>query len=393
MNWRKNLWSLWVGCLISSSCYTMLLPFLPLYLLDLGAAQDSISIWSGLVFAITFCVSAVMSPYWGRRADRSGRKNMLLRAGFSLATAYLLGAFVTSPLQLLFVRFLQGFATGFVPAALSLVSASVPGEKMGFSLGLMQTASLIGTIIGPVFGGTLSHVFGIRVSFIVAAITMFLGTFAVKSLVIEPKRIELPQACGIFDDFKVVLKNKILLEVLLLVVAIQTGIMALQPLITLYVTELQGSAEGAVLTSGMVFGLIGIAGAIAAPLWGKVGQRAGFKLILISAFWGAGLLDCLVFLAAGIWSFSGLEFVYGIFIAGVLPALNTIAAVNTEPQFRGRIFGLMTSANQLGSMIGPLIGGVLAVGAGLKETFVYTGIFLIAVAILLCKQSFLRALK
>ncbi|MCX7779470.1 MAG: MFS transporter, partial [Negativicutes bacterium] len=65
MNWRKNLWSLWCGCLISSSSYTMIIPFLPLYLLDLGADQTNISLWSGLIFSSTFFVSAVMAPYWG----------------------------------------------------------------------------------------------------------------------------------------------------------------------------------------------------------------------------------------------------------------------------------------------------------------------------------------
>ncbi|MCX7779471.1 MAG: MFS transporter, partial [Negativicutes bacterium] len=82
-----------------------------------------------------------------------------------LAFVYCLGAFVKSPLELLAVRILHGISTGFVPASLTIVASSVPEERIGYSLGLMQTATLTGSIIGPLFGGILAHLFGIRASF------------------------------------------------------------------------------------------------------------------------------------------------------------------------------------------------------------------------------------
>ncbi|SDF46197.1 MFS transporter [Sporolituus thermophilus] len=383
MNWRKNLWTLWVGCIISGSCYTMLLPFLPLYLYDLGTPAATISLWSGLIFAATFFVSTIMSPFWGRQADKAGKKLMLLRAGFSLATVYLLGAFVTSPLQLFGVRLLQGFATGFVPAALAIVSASVPEEKMGFSLGLMQAATLTGSIIGPLFGGLLAHYFGIRMSFVVAAAAMLFGTMAVGLLVKEPARSGEVQSGSMVNDIKISLNNRGLCIALFLMLITQMVVMLLQPLITLHVAALQGRMEGAVLTSGVIFSLAGIAGAIAAPLWGRVGQKVGLGKILVVVFTGAGIFNGSLFFTETIWGFALLQFLFGLFIAGIQPTANTMAVFNSDAAFRGRAFGLMMSASQLGSMLGPLLGGIISTWIGIKLTFLYAGLFLISMGILL----------
>lgn len=377
MNWRRNLWSLWFGCIISSISYTMVLPFLPLYLLDLGAAQGTIKIWSGLVFAATFLFSALMSPLWGRLADKTGKRRMLIRSGLSLAFVYFLGSLVRSPLELLLVRTLQGFATGFVPAALAIVASSAPEEKMGFSLGIMQTATLTGTILGPLFGGVLAHIFGIRTSFAVASAVILAATGSVWLLVSEPRQQPL-QTGSIRSDLKAALENKVMHRMLVLLIIAQAGVMMLQPLISLHIADLRGAAEGVVLTSGFVFSAAGIAGAIAAPLWGRLGQRAGFARILAVSFAGSGLFSLFPYFTSDVWMFGLIQFAFGFFIAGIYPSLNTIVVMNTDAGFRGRAFGLMMSANQLGSMIGPLIGGLASIWLGIKVIFVCVGLLLLA---------------
>jgi DHA1 family multidrug resistance protein-like MFS transporter len=377
MNWRWNLWSLWLGCIISSISYTMILPFLPLYLLDLGATDQNIKFWSGGVFAATFLVSALMSPVWGRLADKSGKRRMLIRSGLSLGLAYFLGSLVRSPLELFVVRLIQGFATGFVPAALAIVASTAPEEKMGFSLGIMQTATLTGTILGPLFGGVLSHVFGIRASFTVASVCILVGTAAVWLLVAEPKQQHSLQTGSIADDFKTALQSKVMRKMLGLLIVAQVGVMALQPLIALHIADLQGAVEGVVLTSGFVLSASGIAGAIAAPLWGRLGQRAGFTKILAIGFIGSGVFCLFPYFTSDIWLFGLIQFAFGFFIAGVYPTLNTMVVINTDPCFRGRAFGLMMSANQLGSMIGPLLGSVTSIWLGIKAIFVCVGVLLL----------------
>ncbi|MEN6411579.1 MAG: MFS transporter [Veillonellales bacterium] len=382
MNWKRNLWSLWLGCILSSASYTMIIPFLPLYLLDLGAAEQDVTVWSGLVFSITFFVCALLAPYWGRRADKKGKRRMVIRAGFCLAIVYFLGSLVRNPLELFIVRLLQGFAAGFVPASMAIVASSVPEDKMGFSLGIMQTSMLTGGIIGPLFGGVLSHVFGIRASFVVAAASIFCGTVAVRLLVTEPTRSEMPQTGGsVINDLKIAFRNRLLREMLLLLIIVQMAVMVLQPLITLYVAQLQGQLEGAGLAAGIVFSLAGIAGAIAAPLWGRIGQKKGFFTILSLSFLGAGVFNICQYFGQNIWQFGALQFIYGLFLAGVFPAINTIVVNNTDADFRGRAFGLTMSANQVGSMLGPLFGGIVSVWLGIRPVFICAGALLLITGI------------
>lgn len=377
LNWRRNLWTLAVAVVLSSSSYTMVVPFLPLYLMDLGVQGDAVPLWSGVIFSSTFLVAAIMAPFWGRSADKGGKRRMVIRAGFSLAIVYFLGAFVQNPLELLIVRILQGFANGFLPAAMAIVASTCPAENMGFSLGFMQTGVLIGGILGPLLGGTLSHFFGMRASFVIAAAIIAIGTLGVKILVTEPERHFTPSESSIFDDFKMAAANRDLIEMLLLLFFVQAVSMVLQPLITLYIAQLQGQTEGIVLTAGLVFSLAGIAGAIAAPLWGRAGQRSSFRKIMVMAFLGAGLFNLGQFFAGDIYLFSVLQFLYGLFIVGAYPSINTIAVSCVGEDCRGRIFGLTTTANQLGSMTGPLVGGVISSWIGIKAVFLFTGSMLL----------------
>lgn len=377
MVWRKNLWTLAVAVTLSGSSYTMVIPFLPLYLLDIGVSQENVNLWSGILFSVTFLVAAIMAPYWGRHADKAGKKRMVMRAGFCLAFVYFLGAFVRNPVDLLAVRILQGFANGFVPASMSIVAATAPAEKLGYSMGVMQTGLLCGGIIGPLLGGVLSHFFGMRLSFVIAAAIIFLDTICVKFLVTEPVA-ESPQkktmnSTSIIDDLKQAIHNQTLMKALLLLLFVQMIAMVLQPVITLYVVELQGKLEGAVLTAGIVYSLAGIAGAVAAPTWGKLGQKSGFLRVLLITFCGAALFNTAQYFAGTIVTFAILQFLFGLFIVGVFPAVNTIAVTSAGKGFQGRVFGLTTTANQLGSMLGPLLGGFISSWVGIRPVFLFTG--------------------
>ena len=381
MTWQRNLWVLCIGVALSGASYTMVIPFLPLYLIELGVDQSDVAVWSGVVFSSTFLVAAVLAPYWGRKADHMGKKRMLIRAGIGLSLSYFLGSLVSNPYELLGMRILQGVANGFVPAAYSIVASSAPEEKMGASLGFMQAGLLCGGILGPLLGGTLSHLYGMRESFVISAFTIFLATVAAWRLVEEPQSALKPKASSIKEDIKAALSNRVLVHLLLLLLLVQMTTMVLQPLITLYIAELQGSLDGAELKAGFVFGLTGFAGAVAAPAWGKVGQKIGFFVVLVATLAGAGIVNSLQLFVDNLLQFSIIQFVFGLFIAGVLPAINSMVVANTDRDFRGRAFGLTTSASQLGSMFGPIFGGVISSLFGIQAVFVFTGVVLIGAAV------------
>jgi len=371
--WRKNLWTLVAAVMLCGSSYTMIIPFLPIYLLELGVAQTDVKIWSGIIFSVTFLVAALLAPYWGRRADRSGKKKMIMRAGFSLAVVYFCGSLVHSPVELLGVRVLQGVANGFVPAAMAIVATSTPPDQLGFSMGIMQAGLVVGGIIGPLIGGVLSHIFGMRLSFVVSSLGVFLATVAVVFLVDETATPPPPKESSLWKDLQTAFANPVLMRVLLLSFAVQTASNALQPLITLYVAELQHTFEGVVLTAGIVYSLAGVASAMAAPIWGRMGQMRGFTTLMVLSLIGAGIFNLGQFWAKDIYQFGILQFFYGLFIVGLFPAINTLAVGSIDASFQGRVFGLTTSANQLGAMLGPLLGGFLSSWIGIRPVFLFTG--------------------
>ncbi|GAB7054685.1 MULTISPECIES: MFS transporter [Paenibacillus] len=376
-SWKRTLIILWIGVLFCSSSYTMAVPFLPLFLFDLGVEQGNVHLWAGVIYSSSFLVGAVMAPFWGSMADKYGKRRMVIRAGFSLAIVYALFALVTNPWELMGARLLHGFVGGFVPASMAIVASSVPENKMGFSLGLMQAGTMTGGIIGPLFGGLLANWFGMRMSFVVSASIIFLATVAVLIWIKETGKAAPGESVKLADSFRMAVRNRTFLQLLSVLVVFQLCINMIQPMLALHIADLQGNLQGTVLTSGIIFSLIGIAGIIASPYWGKVGEKYGYRTVLHLGLIIGGGVVCLQYFVQQLWLFTVIQFLFGLFIAAVVPSVNTLAVRSTDPDFRGRSFGFTQSANQLGSMIGPLLGGGMGMFVNIHWIFVATGMILI----------------
>jgi DHA1 family multidrug resistance protein-like MFS transporter len=125
--WEKNLYSLWLAQFITSMGLSMILPFLPLYLRDLGVSgAQAEKIWSGLVYSAPFMISAFMQPVWGMLGDRKGRKIMVVRAMAALSLAHILMGFSHSAPPFIILRFFQGSLSGFVAPSLALMASCTP---------------------------------------------------------------------------------------------------------------------------------------------------------------------------------------------------------------------------------------------------------------------------
>ncbi|MCA0757352.1 MFS transporter [Paenibacillus sp. N4] len=375
-SWQRTMWILWFGVLFCSSSYTMSVPFLPLFLFDLGVEKDSVNLWAGIVHSSAFMVGAVMAPLWGLLADKYGKRKMVIRAGLSLSVIYALIAFVQTPWQLVGVRMLHGFVGGFVPASMSIVASVAPKEKLGWSLGMMQAGTMTGGILGPLFGGLLAEAFGLRRSFVASAIIILAASVAVIFWVKEGKPAADGEAAVKKEKpitYRMAFRNRALMSMLLLLVLFQLSVNMFQPLMSLHIAELQGGLQGAVLSAGFILSLIGIAGIVASPVWGRLGERKGYYRILTVCLLSAGTVVSMQFFVQDLWLFAIVQFIFGLFMAGIGPIVNTLVVQNTDEQFRGRSFGLTTSANQLGSMLGPLIGGLLGLALSIHWIFVATG--------------------
>lgn len=184
--WRRNLAVLWLGTFIAGMGFSEIMPFLSLYVDDLGTfTKGQLTLYSGVTYAVTFLVIALISPVWGRLADRKGRKLMLLRSSLGMALVIGLMGFVTNVWQLIGLRFLQGLFAGYIPNASALVAAETPRNKSGNALGILTTGYVSGNLIGPVLGGIMAQVFSIRWTFLLTGIFLIIVFFLSATLVHE----------------------------------------------------------------------------------------------------------------------------------------------------------------------------------------------------------------
>lgn len=381
----RNVWIITISMTILAVCYTMIIPFLPIYLLELGVSKDDVALWSGLVFGITFLIAGIMAPIWGKIADNKGKKRMALRAGFAIAVSYFLIGLVTDQYQLLLGRAFVGFANGFYPAAMTMVSLSVDEKRVGRALGIFQMGLILGNVIGPFLGGAVESVVGMRPVFYVSGIAVFIATLAVLFFVKEPriasKKVEdttaTKQKTSLREDFKAVSEKPVLVRLLWIFFFMQCAIMMLQPILALYVGDMQGTMEGAAIISGSILSIGGLAGALTTNLWVRIGERRGYFQTISYCMISSGIVLLLQSLPVGIWWFGVLQVLIGSCIVGINPSLSAAVTLNTEPGFRGRMFGMTTTAQQFGSMVGPVFASLVSTYIGISYVFSITGALLL----------------
>ncbi len=380
-NWKIILAVLTANVVMMASGYTMLIPFLPMYLMnELGVSAADVKLWNGAIFSITFLIGGIMAPVWGRIADSRGKKMMAIRAGAGLAISYFLGGLVVTPEQLFGVRILQGFAAGLWSACLAIATSLVPMDKLGVSLGIMQAGLTGGNVIGPLVGGALATAFGMRVSFFVAGSLLTVITLIFMFYIPEPPKADISEKAKPTLQKDNLLKQPIIRETLIYTAVVQLVILLIQPVLSLYVEELNHGEGNIIFLSGVAFSLVGIASAFTAPIWGRFGQENGFYRALCAASLLSGIMSCIVALPQTLLLFCICNFCYGLCCAGIQPSLSAILASNTEANQRGRVFGFMFSAQQFGSMVGPLLGGLIATYAPLKSLFITAGIVLLGIS-------------
>ncbi|KUO94819.1 MFS transporter [Ferroacidibacillus organovorans] len=388
--WRANLYILLGGSLVASASYSMVIPFLPLFLVKLGIHQN-IGLWSGIVFSSSFLAGALISPVWGALADRYGRRPMLIRSGIALTVLYAAMAFVKTPVELLLIRVLMGLLSGYIPSATALIGSTTPKASVGFALASLSTATATGSILGPLFGGILSHAFSYQNTFLIAGASVAISTLLAIIWVREPNFVPSEKKISIVGDFSLAVKNRGLLTVLIAMMITSFAIMTIEPLLPLYVIQLGVPVQNASLDTGIVFSVAGLSGIVFGPIWGRYGDRKGFRRTLLIGLLGGSLGNIAQIFFHSVFGFGAIRFFYGMFFCAVYPALNALTVEKTDDTFRGRAFGISQTFNQMGTLLGPLIGGYVGDLFHIDTVFVMTGTFLLIVAIFVLRARSLRA--
>ena len=389
IDWRRNLYAIWVAELLAILGFSLRTPFLPFYLQDLGATSDSAAaLWSGIINAGGAGVMAFSAPLWGAIADRHGRRPMLIRAMFASTITVGLMGFATAPWQLLGLRFVEGAFSGTVTAATALVAVSMPKDRLGYGLGMIQMAVFSGASLGPLFGGVLAAQIGYRATFGVAASMLFLGGLIVTFVVREqfepaPKKVGGPKGFSALRKANAWMFTGLMGTLILILFASRFASSSVQPIIPLMIEQLGDAGSlfnlSAPTVSGLALGMLGLTSAISSIFLGRLGDKRGHQPVLLWCALGAGLLYLPMAFASASWQIVVLQGLFGIAAGGLVPAANALVAHHSPVEQRGTIYGVVAAAASLGGFFGPLVGAVIAASFGFGAAFFVTGVFLLIV--------------
>jgi DHA1 family multidrug resistance protein-like MFS transporter len=379
-NWKRNLYVIWAAELVAIAGFSVAFPFLPYYVQELGVTDPGqVEMWSAFLFTGQAITMAIFAPIWGSLADRYGRKLMVVRAMFGGAVLLCAMGFVRNVQQLAILRALQGCVTGTVPAATTLVASSVPRQRSGYALGLLQMAIYSGASVGPLVGGLVADAFGYRAAFWVTATLLFVAGLCVFFLVeerFEPSRKKEGSSAGSSESAEgfrqglvLVLRSHALLIMFGTRIITNFGLRVMGPMLPLFVQSLMPGQERVASVTGLITGARAATGALGAIVMGRIGDRIGHRRVLVACALGAAALYVPQFLVVTPTQLLVLQAAAGVATGGIMASVSATLAQLAPEGRQGVVYGLDSSATSVARAIAPMAGAAIATGLGLRYIF------------------------
>lgn len=380
---KRNLSIMWFANFFIAASMTMVLPFISLYIETFGNFSPSyVQRWSGWIFGITFVTAFIFSPIWGRIGDKYGRKNILIFSATGLAASVLLMGFATSVEQLFFLRLFMGIFTGFIPMSQALIATQTPKAIAGKTLGTLQTGNITGTLLGPLIGGVIADIFGYSATFKLISITIFLSAlivlFGIKEIQMKVTVKGEKSSYTTREVITHILSHPALLIVMLLSTVVQIAHFSIQPILSLYVAEING-VHNIAFYAGLVFSVAGLGNLLFARRWGVLGDKHGYMPVMIGLLIIASVVYLPFAFVNSIWQLVILRLILGTAIGGIVTTRIAYIRQEAPLAMQGEVLGYNTSLRFLGNVLGPALGGIVAGTFGFSAVFYTTsGLLLIA---------------
>jgi len=386
-SWQRVLFVMFVAQLLASIGFSTIFPFLPNYVEFLGVrGSGSVIFWVSAVFSVQAVAMMIASPIWGALADRHGRKLMVERALFGGAAVIFLMAFVTSAEQLTFLRLVQGLTTGVVSAANSMVAAAAPRDRLGYAMGMMQTASWAGASVGPMIGGALEFFFGYRLSFVVTAALLLAGGLLVLFGVQE--RFTAPADAGhglggMLATWRDVFKAPGVPLAYTLRFSAWLGRTMLVPFLPLFIATITVKADLAGMYTGLAIGLAAGSSTLSGVALGRLSDRVGYRPILVASTFACAAFYVPMAYVTDVLQLIAVNVLIGLATGGVLPAISAMLAHLTPPAAAGSVYGIDNSVAAASRALAPMVAGAVVTLTSLPGETNYRTIFLVTAAFFL----------
>ncbi len=383
MSWKKNLFAVTAASFVGFTGFTLVMPFLPLYFQQLGVSDvGEIALWSGLSLGVTPAVTALMAPLWGRLADRFGRKNMVERSLASFVFVMGAMAFVTEPWHVFALRAIQGLFAGYGALTLTMAADSAPPDRMAYAIGVVQTAQRLGPALGPVIGGVVAQLVGLRRAFFVTSAFYVIAVVLVFLLYKERPPAREP---GAADTGRVTFRNVLAFENFLLLMLVVFGLQFVDrsfgPILPLYVAGTGTDDRTVPIVAGLLFSITAGTAAVGNQICGRLLHRNSPRRVIAGASALAAIGTLFYVFASNTGQLVIGTIVFGLAIGTATTAAYTAAGTLIPAAVRGTGFGLLSTASLAGLAVSPIASGLLG-AVSLRGVFLLDTIALLMVAFL-----------
>ena len=369
-HWRGNLAVAVFGSFTTLVGMTLLLPFLPLYVEQLGVHdQAAIVQWSGVIYGATFLTAGLVAPLWGYLADRYGRKLMLIRASLGMAIAMSLMGLVQTVWQLFALRLVIGLVGGYSSGSNVLVATQSPKNRTGWALGTLAAGIMAGNLVGPLIGGVLPQLIGMRETFFMVGGLIFVAFLATALLIKEDRRPAADRTTG--GGWRSVPDKRPAVVMLLCGFLLMLANMSIEPIITVYVAELVPPAA-VTFTAGLAMSAAALGSIMSASRLGKLADRIGHWQVVVGCLLAAAALLVPQALVTSGWQLVVLRFLMGIALGGLLPCITSVIRHNVPERAIGAVLGYAISSQYAGQVLGPIAGGFVGGRLGMRAVFIGT---------------------
>jgi multidrug resistance protein len=356
--------------------YSVAVPVLPDYAARFNAGPTLI----GLLFA-SFGVSLlVLSIPMGAISDRIGRKRPMISGLALLAGSTIAFAYAESLPMLFGARLMQGAADGMTWIVGFAMIADLYGpEERGRAMGLAMAGSTLGIIIGPVIGGWLYEIGGIRLPF------LFVAALAIVDLVVFALVAPATRGSGASVPMRRVLTHRPVAICGLVVIAGGGTIAMLEPVIPLVLEARLGLGPAAI---GTLFGIASVASTTMHPIYGRLSDRWGGRRLMMVGLIASALVLPLLSLATDFRSAAfAMVPMWMVFSLIVTPSLAYMAEVSSAAGFEayGVVYGVYNMAWAVGLMVAPALGGFLLERVGFETLTIAWGVVLVVIGVILAQ--------
>lgn len=392
-DWRILVAVFWVTSMVEGLGVSQIFALLPTYLHQMGVADGDRLVFVGVFSALIFVVGMPLVPLWGAWADKYSRKVVIIRSALVEAVVFAAVALSREPWQLALAMLLIGFQLGNTGIMLAGIRDVTPRPRLGTTIAIFGASGAVGFAVGPALAGILIDGFGWALSPVFAfSALLSVGTALLVALGSREVRPEVVPTGRIVDlayaNLRGVLTDRATRRIFLIFGISYVAIQMSRPYIPVLVEQIAGRGAGLASAIALVAGTAALVGALVSPLGGVIGDRVGFRPVLVSALSGAGVVLFLMPLAPAIGTLALLAVVLGAATATVSSMIFGLLATELPADRRSAALNLVYLPLYAAGIIGPAVGAVVASARGVHGLFVVAGcVFLFGSATILLRRS------